>query len=152
MTKELNSNIPRELQEQISKSGAKEDIIDPVYRVAKRGKLDSEAFISTFEEIISGQLPDDDEKYPKDKIGTYSTSVYNNIDPCKKFINCLKKSVRLRKEYPFPVILKGKTICGLAQLTCERESDYLDPYHIDWWIYNGMTKEVVEAYKVSEEV
>ena len=152
MAKELNCNIPAEIQEQIKKYGAKEEIFEPVYRVSKRGTLDKETFISTYEEIISGQLPDDDEKYPKDKIGTYSTSVYKSIDPCRKFMKCLKKSVRLRNKYPFPVILKGKTLCGLTQLTCERELDYLDPYHIDWWIYEGKTEEVVDYYEIVKEV
>ena len=43
-------------------SGAVERIFEPVYRVAKRGKLDRDAFISTYEEIISRQIPDDDVK------------------------------------------------------------------------------------------
>lgn len=152
MKKELNRNIPEEIQKQIFEYGASEKVVQPVYRVAKRGKLDDEAFLSTYEEIISGQLPDNNDKYPRDQVGTYSTSVYTSDVPCKKFIRCLKKSVRLRKKYPYPVILKGKTRYGLTQLTCEREKNYPDKFYVDWWIYDGMNGKVVEDYVVLEEV
>lgn len=150
MKGELNNNIPAEIQQKVIESGADERIFEPVYRVAKRGKLDRDAFVSTYEEIISRQIPDDDVKYPKDKVGTYATSVYTDIAPCRKFIHCLKRSVRLRKEYPFPIIIQGRTSYGLTQKTCEREENYPDKLHVDWWIYSGMQECVVKDYKVVE--
>lgn len=86
MEKELNKCIPEEIQKLIWECGAEEKIYDSVYRVSKRGMIDKEAFKSTYEEILEGQLPNDENKYPKNKIGTYSTSVYTDIAPCKKFM------------------------------------------------------------------
>lgn len=90
---------------------------------AKWGKIEERAFLNTYGEIQEGYIPDDDGKYPKDNIGTYSTSVYTERKNCDKFINMLKKSVRLRKVYPFPVIIVGNTSNGLVQRTADRDSE-----------------------------
>lgn len=86
--KELSSVIPKNIKEKILKSGASEKHFQQVYRVAKWGKSEEKAFISTYEEILEGIIPD---RYSKEEVGTYSTSVYTSRKNYDKFINCLKK-------------------------------------------------------------
>ena len=100
-----------------------------------------------YEEIQAGILPDNGMRYPKDKVGTYSTSVYLDKKPCEKFVKCLKKKI-----YPHPIILQGRTTNGLVQRTIEREKDYSDKLHVDWWIFEGEVEKVFENFHESEEV
>ena len=83
----------------------------------------------------------------QDKVGTYSTSVYLDKKPCEKFVKCLKKKI-----YPHPIILQGRTTNGLVQRTIEREKDYSDKLHVDWWIFEGEVEKVFENFHESEEV
>lgn len=145
--KKLNPCIPDNIKKDIRECGAKEEIKEPVYRVAKMGTIDKVAFYSTYEEIQAGILPDNGMRYPKDKVGTYSTSVYLDKKPCEKFVKCLKKKI-----YPQPIILQGRTTNGLVQRTIERESDYFDELHVDWWIFEGEVEKVFENFHESEEV
>lgn len=39
-----------------------------------------------------------------------------------------------KKIYPHQISLQGKTTNGLVQITIEREKDYSDKLHVDWWI------------------
>ena len=119
--KELNPCIPDNIKDDIRTCGAKEEIKEPVYRVAKMGKKDEVAFFSTFEEILAEIIPDNEKKYPKNKIITYSTSVYLDKKPCQKFIRLLKKSVVTKEKYPHPIILQGQTTNGLVQRTVASE-------------------------------
>lgn len=143
---QLNENIPEICKKQILKIGEQNRQYTCVYRVAKTGEIAERAFLSTYDEIEKGYIPDDDEKYPKDKIGTYSTSVYTDRKMCDKFIHILKRGVRLRKTYPHPEILMGKTSNGIAQQTCMRESGYEDETHVDWWIYKDKKSEVLDDF------
>ena len=147
-TKELSSVIPENIRKKIWESGAGEEHFQQVYRVAKWGKLEEKAFVSTYEEILQGWIPD---RYSKEEVGTYSTSVYTSRKNCDKFINCLKRSVRLRKEYPYPVLLTGNTSHGLVQRMAERVSDNSDSTHIDWWIFEGALKKAVRNFRICEE-
>ena len=144
--KPLNKNISNEMKDRIWDSGACEECKKPVYRVSKKGIISIEAFISTYEEILAKELPDFPGRYPRDKVGTYSTSVYLDRGPCDKFINCLKKGVVTRKKYPYPIVMEGKTSNGLAQRTIDREPDHEDPYHVDWWIFEGENELVVPNF------
>lgn len=150
--KELNPCIPDNIKDDIRTCGAKEEIKEPVYRVAKMGKKDEVAFFSTFEEILAEIIPDNEKKYPKNKIITYSTSVYLDKKPCQKFIRLLKKSVVTKEKYPHPIILQGQTTNGLVQRTVEREQDYPDKLHVDWWIYKGEVEKVLGNFHELEEV
>lgn len=69
--------------------------------------------------------------------------MYTERKNCDKFINMLKKSVRLRKVYPFPVIIVGNTSNGLVQRTADRDVNYPDPTHVDWWLFSGKSLIVV---------
>ena len=150
--KELNPCIPDNIKKDIRECGAKEEIKEPVYRVAKNGKKDKVAFFSTYEEILEGILPDNEKKYPKNKVITYSTSVYLDKKPCEKFIKCLKKNVATKETYPHPIIIQGRTTNGLVQQTIEREPDYTDKLHVDWWIFKGEVEEVFKNFHELEEV
>ena len=145
--KELNPCIPDDIKNDIWACGAKEELKEPVYRVAKMGTIDKVAFYSTYEEIQTGIVPDNEMRYPKDKVGTYSTYVYLDKKPCEKFVKCLKKKI-----YPHPIILQGRTTNGLVQRTIEREKDYSDKLHVDWWIFEGEVEKVFENFHESEEV
>lgn len=39
-----------------------------------------------------------------------------------------------KKIYPHQISLQGRTTNGLVQITIEREKDYSDKLHVDWWI------------------
>lgn len=83
----LEDNIPEELCYDIVEQARGNEHYSCVYRVAKWGKIEERAFLNTYGEIQEGYIPDDDGKYPKDNIGTYSTSVYTERKNCDKFIN-----------------------------------------------------------------
>lgn len=138
---ELESNIPKNICNEIINQAKENEHINDVYRVAKWGKIEEKTFLNTYGEIELGYIEDNEEKYPKNEIGTYSTSVYTERKNCDKFIKMLKRSVRLRELYPYPVVIKGKTSNGLVQKTIERIPNY-DPTHVDWWLFCGR-KEIV---------
>lgn len=147
----LLENILVDVAERIVSSAKENSHFEVVYRVAKWGKIEEKAFWNTYGEIQSGIIPDSDVKYPKDDIGTYLTSVYDQQKSCDKYIRCLKRSIRLKKVYPRPVVIRGKTSNGLVQRTIEREQEYNDPTHIDWWIYKGKTPDVMKEFVLCEE-
>lgn len=146
----LEDNIPEELCYDIVEQARGNEHYSCVYRVAKWGKIEERAFLNTYGEIQEGYILDDDGKYPKDNIGTYSTSVYTERKNCDKFINMLKKSVRLRKVYPFPVIIVGNTSNGLVQRTADRDVNYPDPTHVDWWLFSGKKGTVLSNFVLCE--
>lgn len=146
---QLESNIPSEMCKIICEQAANNEHYDKVFRVAKWGQNSDRTFLSTYSEIENKYIPDNEERYPKDNIGTYSTSVYTEVKPCDKFIKSLRKKT-LKKLYPNPLILVGTTSKGLVQRTIDRELDYSDPTHIDWWIYRGKMQEVAKDFKVYE--
>lgn len=147
---QFEDNIPKDLYSNIINQAQNNEHINNVYRVAKWGRIEEKVFLNTYGEIQYGYIPDDDSKYPKNNIGTYSTSVYTERKNCDKFINMLKRSVRLRKLYPYPVVIKGKTSNGLIQKTVDRIPDYIDPTHVDWWLFSGKRKVVLKDFIICE--
>lgn len=106
-----------------------------VYRIIKKGTIDRESFIGTYEEMQRGLIP------KKKRInlrnpGIYSTSC--NIEYSEAEY-ALKMFMR---HYPEPIIAKGSTegICGPCQLTSEREER--DDTHVDWWIYEDSEPQI----------
>ena len=143
--------IPKELLPILLKNG-KENFQQKVYRVAKFGMINEETFFNTFvEHKTENRLEQLKRKYGLDNIGTYSTSCYSTKESPDKYLKLLKE--RLRKKYPCPIIIEGKTVCGLSQLTIERDSNYLDNTHIDWWIYNKKCSidMIIQVFKESKE-
>lgn len=145
----LESNIPIDLQNEIKNQANGNEHFSEVYRVAKWGKIEERTFLSTFSEIQCGYI-EDSERYAKDEIGTYSTSVYTDRKNCDKFIKLLKRGRRLRLKYPYPVIIKGKTSMGYVQKTKDRILDYNDDTHIDWWIFKDKRTVVMADFCVCE--
>lgn len=145
----LEKLIPEELHEVISEQAKDNPHFDTVYRVAKWGKIENRAFYSTYKEIKEKIIPDNEIKYPKNEIGTYSTSVYLEPGPCRKYINFL--GGRLRRIYPCPIIIKGKTSNGMVQRTIDRIPSYPSEEHIDWWIFEGEIDRVINDFSLLQE-
>ncbi len=80
---------------------------------------------------------------------TFIFQTRSSKSPCNKFIAFLKK--RLKKFYPNPVILIGKTSDGLVQRTIERDSNHPEANHVDWWIYDGKEDYVTINFSLAEE-
>lgn len=135
-----------ELKIKIQEQADKQKHFPLVFRVAKWGKIEEKAFYSTMKEVDEGILPD---KYDRNDIGSYSTSVYITPDSCRKYIRFLKG--RIRKLYPCPMIIQGKTSGGLVQKTQDRNPKYEDLNHIDWWIFQDMECVVMQNFEEYEE-
>ncbi len=146
---QLEDYIPKELKKQIEIQAIGNRHFEEVYRVAKWGKLEERVFLSTYAEILEGYI-ENGEKFDKSDIGTYSTSVYTERRNCDKFINLLKRKRRLRKLYPYPIVIKGKTSCGCVQKTSDRNEEYEDTSHVDWWIYKDKKAIAMKNFTICE--
>ena len=142
-TKDLADCIPKELVEEIRKNG-KEQEAQHVYRVAKHGIINDEAFMGSYEEALS-----EGRSFNKDltDIGSYSTSCYLTTKCPEKFLKLLK--ARHFDKYPQTKIIQGYTICGLSQLTKERNPNSEED-HIDWWIYKGCFDKLTQVFTYYE--
>lgn len=126
--------IPKELIPEIINSG-KENFDIKVYRVSKYGTIEKKVFYNSYLEHESeNRLSHLKKRYELNDIGTYSTSCHNSIKSPRKYLNLLKQ--KYSKNYPRPIIIEGYPICGLSQASIERNPDYEDDTHIDWWIYD----------------
>lgn len=122
--------FPDDFEKDILPREAKEENIK-VYRIIKRGTIDRDAFLSTFEEIEKKLSP------PRKILdltdpGTYSTSCNIEYSEAEYFLDIFMR------HYPEPKIAKGETeaTCGPSQLTSERKIKCANT-HVDWWIYEG---------------
>ena len=143
MSNKLQSFIPEKVQREII-GIAHPEVIQPVYRVAKEGGVSASLLQSTYEEFPN--------RFPDDFPGKYSTSVYDVMDSCERFIQSLKG--RIRKKYPHPIIVKGSTKGGLSAYTREYDKSYRDEHHIDWWIFEGQRENALlnfEEYTANEK-
>lgn len=103
-----------------------------VYRIIKSGIIDKQGFLSTYEEIKKGLIPD---KIKKGRISLndpklYSTSCIVEMSEAEYALDLFMR------HNPPAIISKGKTkaVCGPNQLTSEREKN-VKTTHVDWWIY-----------------
>ena len=140
----LEGYIPKDLCKIIAEEAATNEHFDNVYRVAKWGKIEERAFLSTYGEVLEGYIPEDEERRPKNDIGTYSISVYTERKSCDKFINMLKG--KLRKKYPCPIVIRGKTSNGFVQRTIERKPNYPNPTHVDWWLFKDKREVILKDF------
>lgn len=100
-----------------------------IYRISKLGKLDRDAFRSTYEEYEKGLATNKD--IDLNDLQTYSTSC--DIKKAK-----IKKMMKLfNKYYPKPILLQGKAqrTDGIAMKTIDWKAEYNNNHHVDWWIY-----------------
>ena len=139
---ELQDYIPHELKKQIIDI-ASENKICPVYRVDKSGTGELTFLSSTYEEFCNGG--NFSEKYSKDDISTYSTSVYDAPDSCERYIKSMGRKVR--EKFPSPKIMVGSIQNGLSVHTFEYKMNYKDRTHIDWWIYKGQKEEAMKSFE-----
>lgn len=120
--------FPDNFEEDILPKGAKCEN-KSVYRIIKYGKIDRDAFISTYEEVQRGFRPMPKRGMDLNNPGTYSTSCNIEYSEAEYMLKVFMR------HYPKPFIAKGNTNveCGPCQLTSEREER--DDTHVDWWIY-----------------
>ncbi len=105
---------------------AKQQNIEEVFRICKKGKIDAEAFHSTYEEGTHNK--DIDLNDPS----TFSTSCFEKLKDAKRLFKCIKK------WNPSPVIAKGHIAYDSGFSLCDK--DRFMPKkgsHVDWWIFCG---------------
>lgn len=102
-----------------------------VYRVIKKGYIDRDGFISTFEEIRRGLIPPSSKLKDLNNPSLYSTSCNEQISELKYVLELLSG------HHPAAIIAKGTihSSCGPWQLTSERTG--VVGTHIDWWVYEN---------------
>lgn len=101
-----------------------------VYRVMKKGYIDREGFISTYEEIKRGLIPPGNKLTDLKDPSLYSTSCNVELSDAQYILGLLSG------HHPTSVIAQG-TIhpqCGPWQLTSERTGGTNS--HVDWWVYD----------------
>ena len=117
-----------------------------VYRICKSGKLDREAFLTTYEETRQGLRPKG-RNWSRAVLnpGTYSTSCNKTYDSVERLLGLLTR------YHPHPVIAKGVASWqfGPVQETIERTKRTADSDHVDWWLY-GCTNDPSETFHVVE--
>jgi len=139
--------FPTDFREKILPKGAAEQKLE-VYRVCKWGRIERQAFLSTYEETELGLRPPkrgDNKAIEKwrNNPGTYSTSC--NVE----YYEACRVLDLFMRNYPEPIISKGEIQpdLGPSQLTKERGGE--DNSHVDWWIYKDtephMSFEEVES-------
>ena len=107
-------------------ANAKQQDIEEVYRVCKKGKIDAEAFLSSYEEGLHNKDMDLDDP------STFSTSCFEKLRDAKLLCKCIKK------WNPSPVIAKGHIVYDSGFSL--RDKDKAIPKkgsHVDWWIFDG---------------
>lgn len=131
--------FPDEIQRTIRDIAYEEEIDS--YRVCRWGKVDKQAFLSTYEEYTQGLITIRD-SINYDDVGTYSTSVYEKQRDIKRIYKLIHRPDR----NPEAIVIKIKTMpqCGLVQRSSERDGRRNS--HIDWWIY-----EEAQPYKYPYE-
>lgn len=125
---EFPEGFPDNFEKTLRDAGAKEQEFN-VYRVAKSGILNRDAFLSTFEEEKKGLVLK--QRRSSNSLSLYSTSCSLDLERIMGLLQFFMQS------NPKAIILKGVTSseCGLSQLTAARIEGYRDPYHVDWWLY-----------------
>ena len=101
----------------------------PAYRILKRGILDHQAFLSTYEEAkVSGFFP---RGCDLNDPGTYSTSVFQGIN------DIMKLQKIMFKHHP-----RATIACGSTEPSCGPCKTSKKGSHIDWWIYKDTSPEL----------
>ena len=140
--------FPPNIEELIVADGAGENRFR-YYRVSRSGKIDRDAFLSSYEErIIRDQNIHDRDVEKMDQItqkdiGLYSTSGFESRSRANNVLNLL------RRHSDGPVLIVGETepICGLSMKTKDSKSGRKSKRsHIDWWIYKDAQPELFFTY------
>lgn len=135
--------FPDDFFEKLSQIKVETEALD-VYRVGKNGENNREAFKSTYEEYIAGEITDKDLD-PNDPLINYSTSCNYKRAKIRGILKmCLKRHTRAK-------LLKGKTeiTCGPSQITKNRCPERKSDGHVDWWLYKESSPQ--EYFEICEE-
>lgn len=102
---------------------------EDVFRVCRFGKIEKDAFISTYEEVFIRKILEVKD-LDKNDPGTYSTSVFKKRRDAKGIFNCIAR------HEPCAIVAFGKINPehGPMQVTKERTGQKNS--HIDWWLYD----------------
>lgn len=145
--KRFPDNYPKNLMNLILEAGAKEQSMN-VYRVCTKGKVNRDAFNSSFvDKLLRNQNTvnrdalqnkvNRDFDITIDEIEEYSTSCYEKLKDIKNTLRMMQK------HYPEPIVAKGvtKSCCGpsirskeLSVINIKRKHI---KSHVDWWIYDN---------------
>lgn len=130
----LKNKFPSYFPIELLPDGAKEQELE-VYRVCKWGKVEANAFLTTYEEYRMNPGLKEAGNDESQDIGDYSLSCYQ----AKK--DAIKRLHFFTKHNPQAILAKGITTpsYGPSQLTIERERRKHDKSHVDWWLYEGAT-------------
>lgn len=154
--KKLPDEYPLEIYDLIIEDGGSERTFENVYRIAEKGKLNRDAFLSSFQErrvksSLNNSYNNRDAFLAEQEvidIGDYSTSCFQKRKNAKKVL-------KLKARYEDgPKILIGTILpdSGLSMLTAESKSHRMaKDSHIDWWIYQGVDPSQDFRYDIKEE-
>lgn len=130
-------DYPSNLKDKIIEDGGAENAFDCVYRVARSGIINRDAFLSSFQEHKFGIVQHRDIalmlQQGQCNIGAYSTSCFEDKNQANKVLQMIKK------YSDGPILLKGKIVpdSGLSMRTADSKSKRkAGSSHIDWWIYS----------------
>ena len=100
-----------------------------VYRIMKKGYVDRDGFIGTYEEIQRKLIPPGNKLKNLKNPGLYATSCNEQLSDAKYVLKILSG------HHPAAVIAQGSIhpSCGPWQLTSERTGE--SSTHVDWWVY-----------------
>ena len=116
--------FPSDFQENILPKNLPPNRI-PVYRICIYDTIDKRAFLSTYEEVMTGIKPPLHNWKSKLKdAGTYSTSCKITQKGAENLLDCL------RAHHPPAFIIIGEAISELGPIKVERKKD-----HVHWWLY-----------------
>ena len=128
---------PSDLRDKIIEDGGAEKAFDCVYRVARNGIINRDAFLSSFQEYKFDIVPNRDIALMLQEgrcdIGAYSTCCFEDKNQANKVLEMIKK------HSDGPIMLKGSIVpdSGLSMRTADSKSKRnAKKSHIDWWIYS----------------
>lgn len=146
MYRRLAESIPNDIIDKIYECG-KENSECFVYRFCKRGIINEIAFLNSYDEYM---LENREIKDSIDNVITFSTSCSLTDKKPKQLCKLIKKKYFL--QFPTPCIIAGHTIGGLSQRTIERDPNYSDKNHIDWWIYQDCIEDIIAAFTIIDDI
>lgn len=122
--------FPENFEAEILPKDAEYDSLE-VFRILINGRLDTQAFESTYKGVLDGSVK---RKVDLSDSGTYSTSCFYDREDVDYLLE-----MTFKKNHPAAKIAKGVTeaSCGPHQITKKRDPS-VTTSHVDWWIYKDV--------------
>ena len=150
MNEKYPEDYPEDFEEKLIEAGATTKEVKPVYRILYDGELKAENFDSTFHDYKRRGRKIT--KYQLNDIGTYSTSVFLDIEEAN-----LVRAYAMRNP-PNARMAVGMIAAdtGYNQHTIERTIERKEhelKTHCDWWIFGTISKEkeILPLFEVLKE-